>query len=67
MMHSSILLKSLIFIMVVTCGCCENSREILKDEKLRHEIVKRGLGWPWLIYALNAATGNRYFIVYSWN
>jgi hypothetical protein len=51
-------LKSLIFITIVTSASCSNLRENLTDEYLKHEIVKRGLGWPWLIYALNAATGN---------
>jgi len=63
MMFSSNL-KSLIFIIIVTSASCENLRENLKDEYLRHEIVKRGLGWPWLIYGLNAATGMRSSQIY---
>ena len=53
-------LKPLIFLLIVTFVSCGHLGDNLNDEKLRHEIVKRGLGWPWLIYALNAATGNQY-------
>ena len=56
---SSLSLKFLIFIIFVTCCDCATLEENQKDKQLKHDIVKRGLAWPWLVYQLNAATGNQ--------
>ncbi|CAG9808934.1 unnamed protein product [Chironomus riparius] len=50
-------LNLFILILLVTGAVSLVLEEHEKDEHFRHEIVKRGLFWPQLLFPLNAATG----------
>lgn len=47
---------NLLVLIIISAVQCGSDVKTLDKEQL-HEISKRGLGWPWLIYSLNAATG----------
>ena len=50
-------LNLVILILFVGCAVSSVLETNEKEEQLRHEIVKRGLFWPQLLFPLNAATG----------
>lgn len=54
---STLSLKLLSFVVLVTCVNSSVLEENEKDRQI-HEIVKRGIFWPQLLFPLNAATGN---------
>jgi len=54
---SALYLKLLTLMLLVSCGVSSVLEDNEKNRQF-HEIVKRGLFYPQLLFPLNAATGN---------